>query len=91
MNILIACGASGGHIFPGIALAQEILKDRANRVLIVCSDKPIDVEILKKSGCDFVTMPRNPFIRTYNPLILLLLYSRHGACAYRALYMNRIS
>jgi UDP-N-acetylglucosamine--N-acetylmuramyl-(pentapeptide) pyrophosphoryl-undecaprenol N-acetylglucosamine transferase len=71
MNILIACGGSGGHIFPGVALAQEILKDKESKVLIVCSDKPIDIEILGKSGCDHVTMPRNPFIRTFNPVISL--------------------
>ncbi len=74
MNIIIACGASGGHIFPGVALAQELLKSRKDKVLIVCSDKPIDTEILQKSGCDFMTMPQNPFTRTYDPLILLRFF-----------------
>jgi UDP-N-acetylglucosamine--N-acetylmuramyl-(pentapeptide) pyrophosphoryl-undecaprenol N-acetylglucosamine transferase len=62
VKIVIACGASGGHIFPGIALAQEITRTRNSKALIVCSDKPIDIEILKKSGCEFTAMRQNPFI-----------------------------
>ncbi|MFH1753127.1 MAG: undecaprenyldiphospho-muramoylpentapeptide beta-N-acetylglucosaminyltransferase [Candidatus Omnitrophota bacterium] len=70
MNIVIGCGASGGHIFPGLALAQELLKNTKNSVLIVCSDRPIDAQILRVSGCEFVALPQNPFVRTRNPILL---------------------
>lgn len=67
MKILIACGGSGGHIFPGIALAQELAKG-GNDVMIVCSRKPVDIAILEKTGCPFETLPYNPFVAGASPL-----------------------
>lgn len=76
MKVLIACGASGGHIFPGIALAQELTKDGKTKVVVVCSNKPIDREILTKSGFPFEMMAPNPFIFTYNPFRYLVFILR---------------
>ena len=69
MHIVIACGASGGHIFPGVALAQELKKEISNEVVIVSSDREIDKAILGRCGCRFTMLPQNPFVRTYNPFI----------------------
>ncbi len=41
MNIAIACGGSGGHLFPGVAVA-EVLRLRGHRVLLLVSGKDID-------------------------------------------------
>ena len=38
---IIACGGTGGHLFPGLAVAEE-LKARGHDVLLVVSEKSID-------------------------------------------------
>lgn len=87
MKIIIACGASGGHIFPGIALAEELRGAGNNDILIICSDKEVDVEILKNSGYDFKTMPRNPFTLSPNPVKLLKFFSRLAAGTFGSIKM----
>src|SRR5947209_10454464 len=41
MNAVIACGGTGGHLFPGIAVA-EVLCDRGHEVMLLISEKDID-------------------------------------------------
>ena len=41
MNAVIACGGTGGHLFPGIAVA-EVLQDRGHAVMLFVSEKDID-------------------------------------------------
>ncbi|MBN1548632.1 MAG: undecaprenyldiphospho-muramoylpentapeptide beta-N-acetylglucosaminyltransferase, partial [Syntrophaceae bacterium] len=53
MNIIIAGGGTGGHLFPGIAVAEEILKrDRNNRVLFVGTERGIEKRVLPGLGYD---------------------------------------
>src|SRR6266699_2636346 len=40
MNAVIACGGTGGHLFPGIAVA-EVLRDRGHEVMLLVSEKEI--------------------------------------------------
>jgi UDP-N-acetylglucosamine--N-acetylmuramyl-(pentapeptide) pyrophosphoryl-undecaprenol N-acetylglucosamine transferase len=46
---VIACGGSGGHLSPGIAIAEE-LSSRDERCLLLVSEKAIDSVMLKKYG-----------------------------------------
>ncbi len=46
-KVLIACGGTGGHLFPGIAVAQE-LKNRGHEVTLVISKKAIDAQASEK-------------------------------------------
>jgi UDP-N-acetylglucosamine--N-acetylmuramyl-(pentapeptide) pyrophosphoryl-undecaprenol N-acetylglucosamine transferase len=41
MNVVIACGGTGGHLFPGLAVA-EVLKSRGHEILLLISEKQID-------------------------------------------------
>lgn len=47
MNVLIACGGTAGHIFPGLALVEELKKNNtAERIVVVVSTHPRDKEYL---------------------------------------------
>jgi UDP-N-acetylglucosamine--N-acetylmuramyl-(pentapeptide) pyrophosphoryl-undecaprenol N-acetylglucosamine transferase len=41
MNVVIACGGTGGHLFPGIAVAEALLS-RGHETLLLISEKQID-------------------------------------------------
>ncbi len=58
-KVLIAAGGTGGHLFPAIALAEE-LKYRGIEVLFVCSERPRDRQILEKNGYRFSILNMRP-------------------------------
>ncbi|MEM7146521.1 MAG: undecaprenyldiphospho-muramoylpentapeptide beta-N-acetylglucosaminyltransferase [Verrucomicrobiota bacterium] len=43
-RVLIACGGTGGHLFPGISVG-EVLKKRGHEVLLLISEKGIDAVV----------------------------------------------
>jgi UDP-N-acetylglucosamine--N-acetylmuramyl-(pentapeptide) pyrophosphoryl-undecaprenol N-acetylglucosamine transferase len=56
MRLLISGGGTGGHLFPGIAVAQEVLHSVSrSEVLFVSTDRETDRRVL--AGVDFATMP----------------------------------
>jgi len=46
-RVIIACGGSGGHLAPGIALARQ-LRNRGVETLLIVSRKPVDARFLEK-------------------------------------------
>lgn len=51
MRLLIAGGGTGGHLFPGIAVAEEFLsRDPANEVLFVGTERGIEARLLPRLG-----------------------------------------
>jgi UDP-N-acetylglucosamine--N-acetylmuramyl-(pentapeptide) pyrophosphoryl-undecaprenol N-acetylglucosamine transferase len=51
MKVLIAAGGTGGHIYPGIAVAKEILRrDAASEILFVGTQRGLETKIVPASG-----------------------------------------
>ena len=40
-KVALACGGTGGHLFPGVAIA-DVLKQNGHEVLLILSDKKVD-------------------------------------------------
>jgi len=64
MNAVIACGGTGGHLFPGIAVA-EVLRDRGHEVMLLVSEKEIDA--LALSGRTNFQIERLPTVGLPSP------------------------
>ncbi len=50
MRVIIAGGGTGGHLYPGIALAREFLRERGNEVLFVGTERGIEAKVLPREG-----------------------------------------
>ena len=59
-TIVCAGGGTGGHIFPGIALATE-LQQRGLRVLWLGSRDALEHELVPKAGLQFCALPASRF------------------------------
>jgi len=57
-SVFFAGGGTGGHIYPGLAVAEKIAQlDPDVSVHFFCSNRPIDFDILSQSGFAFTTLP----------------------------------
>lgn len=55
---IFAGGGTGGHIYPAIAVAQQILcLDPDGKVMFLCSNRPIDSAILSTAGYEYKPLP----------------------------------
>ena len=60
-KIIIACGGTGGHLAPGIAVA-EVLQERNNECVLLISEKQVDSRLVEKySQLNFMTTPGRAF------------------------------
>ncbi len=60
-TILLAGGGSGGHLYPGIAVAQELRRLRPDLTpLFLCTERDIDRAILEPTGFEFMPQPIVP-------------------------------
>lgn len=60
-RILISCGGTGGHLAPGIALAEELLA-RGNTCWLLISHKKVDARLVRKyPHLTFIKTPGAPF------------------------------
>lgn len=74
LKILIACGGTGGHLFPGIAVG-EALRARGHEVMLLISEKQVDAEASAKySHLRFETVPGIAKPPTLSPRMLPFLW-----------------
>lgn len=74
LKILIACGGTGGHLFPGIAVG-EALRARGHEVRLLISEKQVDAEASAKyAHLSFETVTAIAKPPTLSPRMLLFLW-----------------
>jgi UDP-N-acetylglucosamine--N-acetylmuramyl-(pentapeptide) pyrophosphoryl-undecaprenol N-acetylglucosamine transferase len=70
MTILLAGGGTGGHLYPGISVAQSLAKLWPDaRPLFLCTAREIDRTILAPTGFEFIEQPIVPPVRTIAGLL----------------------
>ncbi len=70
MNAVIACGGTGGHLFPGLAVA-EVLRARGHEVLIFISEKEIDsLAVEGRTEFRFEKLPTVALPSPFSPAVL---------------------
>jgi UDP-N-acetylglucosamine--N-acetylmuramyl-(pentapeptide) pyrophosphoryl-undecaprenol N-acetylglucosamine transferase len=56
-RVAIACGGTGGHVFPGLAVADQLVR-RGLAVLLLVSPKEVDQEAVRGvAGMEIATLP----------------------------------
>jgi UDP-N-acetylglucosamine--N-acetylmuramyl-(pentapeptide) pyrophosphoryl-undecaprenol N-acetylglucosamine transferase len=68
MNAVIACGGTGGHLFPGLAVAES-LRDRGHEVMLFVSEKEVDTLALSGRTFRFEKLPTVGLPSLYSPAI----------------------
>lgn len=59
--IVLAGGGSGGHLYPGLAVAQALAQTQPQgRVLFLCTERQIDRDILDGTGWSYQSQPVKP-------------------------------
>jgi UDP-N-acetylglucosamine--N-acetylmuramyl-(pentapeptide) pyrophosphoryl-undecaprenol N-acetylglucosamine transferase len=60
LKVVIAAGGTGGHLYPGIAIARAVLADAGNEVLFVGTEQGIEARVLPKESLpvQFITVGR---------------------------------
>ncbi|MBL9038802.1 MAG: UDP-N-acetylglucosamine--N-acetylmuramyl-(pentapeptide) pyrophosphoryl-undecaprenol N-acetylglucosamine transferase, partial [Archangium sp.] len=72
MRVLIAGGGTGGHLFPGIALAEEVTtRHPKNDVVFVGTSRGLEARVVPQNGFVFESIPSRG-LKGMNPWQLLL-------------------
>lgn len=72
-TILFAGGGTGGHLYPGVSVAQALVRVLPNvRPLFLCTTRPIDRTILEPTGFDFIEQPIIPLAKSIGGLLAFL-------------------
>lgn len=68
MKIIITAGGTGGHIYPALGVAEELMKNQQNEILYIGTTNRMEQEIVPKLGIKYIgleiygltkNMPRN--------------------------------
>ena len=89
MTVMIAGGGTGGHLFPGVALAEE-LRRRApdTEILFVGTERGIETRAIPKAGFDLELLPVSGLRRTGALGLVRSALRGHGAKRRAGLYQQ---
>ena len=89
MNAVIACGGTGGHLFPGLAVA-EVLRARGHEVMLFISEKEIDsLATSTHSEFRFEKLPTIGLPSPFSPTIVRFIQRFNESLAHcRRIYRN---
>lgn len=69
-TIFLAGGGTGGHLYPGIAVAQALRRTfPQTHPVFLCTQREIDRTILEPTGFEFILQPIVPPVRTIGGLL----------------------
>ena len=69
-TILFAGGGTGGHLYPGVSVAQALLRRYTDaNPLFLCTKRPIDETILTPTRLPFVKQPIVPLVKSVGGLL----------------------
>ena len=63
-TFLFAGGGTGGHLFPGLAISEQLSAqcgDAGIKAVFACSTRPLDTEILRAQSVEFHPISAEPF------------------------------
>jgi len=69
VNIAFTGGGTGGHIYPGLAVAielKEMLKDRQYRIFWIGSSTGMDISLVEGAGIEFYGVPSGKLRRYFS-------------------------
>ncbi len=65
MKVIMTCGGTGGHIYPAVAIADEIRKrDETAEILFVGSEIGMEKDLVPQSGYEITLISADGFSRT---------------------------
>lgn len=70
MKYIISAGGTGGHIYPGIMIAEELIRN-GDEVIFIASNRSIDKSILKDVDFKVKHYKMNGFIRSFKPMSII--------------------
>ena len=57
MKVIIACAGSGGHVNPGIAIANKIMEEeKESQILFIGTDRGIENDLVPRAGYELKTI-----------------------------------
>jgi UDP-N-acetylglucosamine--N-acetylmuramyl-(pentapeptide) pyrophosphoryl-undecaprenol N-acetylglucosamine transferase len=91
MKVLIAAGGTGGHLYPGIAIAREVLRTAGSEAVFVGTERGIEARVLPREGLPvrFITVGRIKGMRLGSVLRTLVTLPRALVQSLRLLRTER--
>jgi len=68
--VAIACGGTGGHLFPGIAIGEKLLERGCDVALLVSTKEVDQTGVRGASGMETLSLPAVPLLKGNFPQFL---------------------